>query len=189
MSRTPYRGRTPEARPAATGTPGTPGIPCSATSVPGSVVRPAGDNAETGRVEGAAQLGGTDSCPIEFARPTLASTVLPTLAAPPAPDADTPPPGLVAETNSPIPKSPGVTSAGFSSPTFKRPRLLSAPMVPATKDSTSCVTPTVAYPANMASRKVKSSGMKLGIVSACSAWVTVSISSDSGSVAWLTAAA
>ncbi|CFS43979.1 Uncharacterised protein [Mycobacterium tuberculosis] len=114
---------------------------------------------------------------------------MPTLAAPPAPDADTPPPGLVAETNSPIPKSPGVTSAGFSSPTFKRPRLLSAPMVPATKDSTSCVTPTVAYPANMASRKVKSSGMKLGIVSACSAWVTVSISSDSGSVAWLTAAA
>jgi hypothetical protein len=73
VSRTPYRGRTPEPRAnAPTGTPGTPGIPdAAASSVPVNVVKPAGDNADTCPVAGAAQLEGTDKGPIEFARPAV----------------------------------------------------------------------------------------------------------------------
>jgi hypothetical protein len=41
------------------------------------VVRPAGASAETRPLDGAAQLAGVDNGPIEFARPTLASTVPP----------------------------------------------------------------------------------------------------------------
>jgi hypothetical protein len=40
------------------------------------VVKPAGDKAETARVDGADQLAGTDNGPIEFARAILASTEL-----------------------------------------------------------------------------------------------------------------
>jgi len=89
MSRTPYRGRTPEARATVgAGIPGTPGIPDpAASSVPASVVKPAGDNAETARPDGADQLAGTDNGPIEFARATLASTALGRPAPPPRPDA------------------------------------------------------------------------------------------------------
>jgi hypothetical protein len=51
------------------------------------VVKPAGDNAETARPDGADQLAGTDNGPIEFARATLASTALGRPAPPPRPDA------------------------------------------------------------------------------------------------------
>lgn len=145
---------TPEARlsvPA--GTPGKPGVPCSATSVPSSVVKPAPDNAETGVLEGVAQDGGTDIGPIEPARPALASTASCMLAAAP----------FSAELSAAsIPNAPGANSAGFSLAAPKRPKLFSAPMMPAHIDSMSCVTPTVAYAANMPSRMVKSSGRMLG---------------------------
>lgn len=150
----PVSGMTPEARlsvPA--GTPGKPGVPCSATSVPSSVVKPAPDNAETGVLEGVAQDGGTDIGPIEPARPALASTASCMLAAAP----------FSAELSAAsIPNAPGANSAGFSLAAPKRPKLFSAPMMPAHIDSMSCVTPTVAYAANMPSRMVKSSGRMLG---------------------------
>lgn len=115
----PVSGMTPEARlsvPA--GTPGKPGVPCSATSVPSSVVKPAPDNAETGVLEGVAQDGGTDIGPIEPARPALASTASCMLAAAP----------FSAELSAAsIPNAPGANSAGFSlaapkGPSCSRPR-------------------------------------------------------------------
>ena len=88
VSRTPYRGITPEARASApAGIPGTPGIPDAdpaSSSVPGSVVKPAPDNAETEPLEGACQPAGTDNGPIEFARAKLAVTAV---GRPPKPDA------------------------------------------------------------------------------------------------------
>ncbi len=110
-------------------------------------------------------------------RGRLASTVLPTLAAAGA-DANTPPPGLVAETSSPIPKSPGGTSAGSSSEHSKRLGCSRPLMVPATKDSASLRHTYRGISSRPASRKVKSSGMKLGIVSARRLVISIS---DSGS--------
>src|ERR1700741_2954100 len=89
VSRTPYRGRTPEARATVgAGIPGTPGTPDpAASSVPANVVKPAGDHAETARADGAGQLAAHHNGPIEFARATLASTALGRPAPPPRPDA------------------------------------------------------------------------------------------------------
>ncbi|BEH78475.1 hypothetical protein YM3MPS_42780 [Mycobacterium pseudoshottsii] len=154
VSRTPYRGMTLVARfPVPTGIPGMPGAPCSATSVPGIVVNPLTDNAEAEPDEGAAQDGGTDNWPMEPARLMLTVTAL-----------VAPPTALrSAEENiAPSPRAPGVTSAGFSEAAPSRPRLFSAPMIPAQNDSTSWVTPTVAYIAKMPSRMLKSSGRMFG---------------------------
>jgi hypothetical protein len=51
----------------------------AASSVPVNVVNPAGANAETWALDGAAQLAGTDNGPIEPAFPTAADIALPTL--------------------------------------------------------------------------------------------------------------
>jgi hypothetical protein len=72
---------TPEARvnvPA--GIPGTPGIPArTASSVPGSVVRPVPDKADTWLTAGVAQLAGTDIGPIDLAPLSTADTARPPL--------------------------------------------------------------------------------------------------------------
>ena len=72
---------TPEARVSVpTGIPGTPGMPApTASSVPGSVVKPAPDNADIWLTAGVDQLAGTDIGPIDLAPVSTADTAPPPL--------------------------------------------------------------------------------------------------------------
>lgn len=93
--------------------------------------------------------------------------------------------GLVVEINLLILKLFGVIFVGFLLLMFKRFRLFLVLMVLVIKDLIFCVIFIVVYLVNMVLRKVKFLGMKFGIVSVCSVWVIVLISSDSGLVVWL----
>jgi predicted ATPase len=186
VSRTPYRGWTPKARATVgAGIPGTPGIPDpAASSVPASVVKPAGDKAETARVDGADQLAGTDNGPIEFARATLASTALGRPAPPPRPDAA--PAGCCSA------GSAGVTSAATFDKSGRRPKFFWPPMIPSAVPSKSRTALNVEYVPAMISKK-PNSGLNVGS-SGGSAWAAEEITGETGSAvaalasAWPTAA-